>query len=259
MASDIFPARTTNCDLSRLGQFAALPAETRARIAAICHPRHYAAGQTVVHEAESTDFIGCVATGFLRMQKTLSDGRQSIVGLLVEGDIFGRVFDGPVHFAIEAATDAEICAFQRRPFEAELMRSPELERLMLLNVMHELDRARDWLVILSSKKVTGRIAGFLLVVCSHFAMVDHLLRRSGGLLEVLVPIGRADLAHLLGTRTESRSRGFHALADAGLIEILRPDLIRLLDIEGLAAETGDEDLTSRPNLEMILRELRRRA
>lgn len=243
--------------LDRIGGFAGLPEETRAVLGAISHRRSYSAGQTVVFEGERPTFIGCVLDGFLRMQRTLTDGRQSVVGLLVEGDTFGQVFEGPPSFTIEAATDAEILAFQRGPFEAELQRSPALERMMMLNVLGELDRARDWLVILSSKKVTGRVAGFLLVMCSRFARVDHLLDLEDGHLDVRIPIGRTDLAHLLGTRTESISRAIHAMADEGMLEILKPDLLRITDLEALVAETGDDDLSSRPNLDELIQRMRR--
>ena len=249
-------ATGVSCALDRIGGFASLPDDTRETLRSFCHRRRYEAGQTVVFEGEKPPFIGCVVEGFLRMQRTMSDGRQSVVGLLVEGDTFGQVFEGPPSFTIEAATDTDIVAFQRGPFEAELQRSPALERMMLLNILNELDRARDWLVILSSKKVTGRIAGFLLVLCSRFARVDHLLDLKGDHLDVKIPISRTDLAHLLSTRTESISRAIHAMEDAGMLKILKPDLLRITDLEAMVAETGDDDLSSRPNLDELIQRMR---
>lgn len=245
--------------LRGLCQFSGLQPDTQEKLIGICRMRRYSAGQTVAFDGDEPDFIGCVKSGFLRMQKTLSDGRQHIVGLLVEGDMFGRVFDGPLHFAIEAATDAEICAFQRAQFEDILAHAPDLERVVLLNILNELDRARDWMVILSSQKVSSRVAGFLLIVCSRFASVDHLLQARDDGLDVKIPIGRADLAHLLGTRPESISRAIHALANAGCIEIVKPDLIRIFDFEALAAEAGDSELGSNPNLKELLQVIQKRA
>ena len=154
-------------------------------------------------------FIGCVLTGILRMQKTLADGREHIVGLLVEGDLFGRAFDGAAEFSIEAATEVEFCAFPKTKFETLLTQSPDLERAVLLNITNELDRAREWLIILSNQK----IAGFLLLMCSRFHDIDHILQLGPDGLEVKIPINRGDLAHLLGTRPESISRALHSLND----------------------------------------------
>jgi CRP/FNR family transcriptional regulator, anaerobic regulatory protein len=244
--------------LGDLPQFAALCDDTRAELAALCRLRGYRAGQTVVPDGEPSAYVGFVKTGFLRMQKTSSDGRQHIVGLLVEGDMFGQIFSGPNNFAIEAATSAEICAFQRAPFEALLERSPGLERLVFLNILNELDRTRDWMVILSGQKVTGRLAGFLIVMCSRYSEVDHVLTEGEEGLEVKIPISRIDLAHLLGTRPESISRAFHALADAGDIRILRPDLVRITDLEALAAHAGEEDALSGPSLRGLVAAASRR-
>lgn len=223
-------------------QFARLPADTLEALDEMCRHREYRAGQIVSDAGEDQNFIGVVRRGVLRMQKTLYDGRAHIVGLLVEGDMFGRVFDGPAQVAVEAATDAMICSFRRGPFQELLMRSPELDRALLLNMLSELDRARDWMVILANPTVRGRVAGFLLVLCTRFAEVDHLLQNGPDGLVVKIPISRVDLASLLGTRTESLSRAFHALADSGVIALRQPDLVEILDLNVLSAEAREDDV-----------------
>ncbi len=239
--------------LSGLPHFADLPDDTRTALQNFCQLRTYRAGQTIFDAGGTPPYIGCVLNGFLRMQKTLYDGRQHIVGLLVEGDMFGRAFDGgPVQFAVEAATDAEVCAFQSASFEDLLVRSSELERLVMLNFLNELDRARDWIVITSGKRVTARLAGFLLMICTRFAKVDHLLQVRAHALEVKIPISRIDLAHLLGTSTESISRAFHALAGNGWINIQRPDVIEVFDLEALCREVGDEGTTSYTSVKALI-------
>ncbi len=248
-----------SCNLADVPQLAEIPSETLATLERMCRVRRFEAGQTLVHAGEEPDFVGCVRQGILRMQKTLHDGRQHIVGLLVEADMFGRVFDGPLNVDIEAATDAEVCTFRRAPFEALLLQSPELDRVVLLNTLNELDRARDWMVILANPRVKGRLAGFLLVLCTRFAKVDHLVRPRHGILDVKIPISRTDLAHLLGTRPESISRALHALAADGNIVVKTPNLIEILDIGAIAAEAGEDDATSDASLRAMMKILKRRA
>lgn len=240
--------------LARLRGFSALSEATLRELRSIRRLKFFSAGQIVVDEGEECAFIGCVHDGFLRMQKTLADGRQQIVGLLVEGDMFGQAFAPRQHFAIEAATDAEVWAFQRAPFEALLLRAPDLERAVMLNILNELDRARDWMVIISGTKVTGKLAGFLLVMCSTFADVDHILRLgcNGACAEIKIPLGRTDLAHLLGARPETLSRAFHKLQDAGDIEILNPDLIRVLNMVALTEKAGDDGLLASAGLSQLV-------
>lgn len=229
------------CMLSGIPQFAALSEETRNALQRICQVTRYAAGQGVVHAGETAEFIGTVRAGILRMQKTLHDGRQHIVGLLVKGDMFGRVFDGPLHFDIEAATPAEVLSFRRAPFEALVSRSPDLDRAVMLNLLGELDRARDWMIVLANPRVRGRLAAFLLMLCTRLRGIATQATDGADRLQVRIPIGRADLAQLLGSRPESVSRALHALADDGLIDIIRPDLLGIRDLGLLAEEAGEHD------------------
>lgn len=232
--------------------FPGIRPETRDALERLCRKRAFAAGQTVIAESTASEFVGTVHAGVLRMQKTFADGRQHVVGLLVEGDMFGRVFDGATEFSIEAATDAEICAFDRTPFEKLLMQAPDLDRSVLLNILNELDRARDWMLILSNHKISNRLAGFLILMCSRFAAVDHLVERRDAGIQVTVPISRTDLAHLLGTRPESLSRAFHWLQDQRDIAILEPNLILLRDLASLAKRAGEDDIEVVPRLRDLL-------
>lgn len=228
------------CDLLHLRSLKELPKETLNALEGIGRPLRLSAGKTLASEGERPQFIGCVVNGILRMQKTLQDGRQQILGLLVEGDMFGQILNGPLNYDIEVATDAEICAFKREPFEELLMHEPELDRVLMLNMLNELDRARDWMIILANPRVKGRLAGFILVLCTRFSELDDVLQARNGFLDVKIPISRADLAHLLGTRPESISRAFHGLADIGAISILSPDLIEIRNVDALIAESGEE-------------------
>lgn len=245
------------CDLDKLAAMSTLPGSILSDLNAICQRKMLVAGETVAHAGDPSTSVGIVREGILRMEKILADGREHVVGLLIEGDIFGRLFDGPMHFAIEAATDAEIYTFRRSAFEAILLRSPELDRLLLLNLLNELDRARDWMIILAQPKIRGRLAGFLLLMCTRFQSIDHIITVTRQSIRVKIPINRPDLAHLLGTRVESVSRALHALADDGLLEILQHDLVLILDVEALTVEAGDTDLGDPASLQRLVRTLQK--
>jgi len=235
-------APETRCVFDDLPDFRALPEAVRRDLAAICRLRSYAAGQTVAEAGAPSDVIGVVRDGILRLQKTLPDGRRHVVGLLAAGDMFGRLFDGPLHFPVEAATDAKVLTFRRTAFEAIVLRSTDLDRLMLRNLTNDLERARAWMIILANPRVRGRLAGFLMLLCRRFQGIDPRVAAGGAAIRVRIPISRPDLAHLLGTRVESISRALHALADDGLISILLPDLVELRRIDALADEAGEPDL-----------------
>jgi len=124
--------------------------------------------------------------------------------------------------------------------------------MVMLNVLNELDRARDWIIVVSGQRVTARLSGFLLMICTRFANVDHLLHFRAETLEIKIPVRRVDLAHLLGTSPESISRAFHALANKGCITIRQPNMIEVLDLDALCAEAGDDGTTSYASLKAFI-------
>ncbi|TDE40676.1 Crp/Fnr family transcriptional regulator [Antarcticimicrobium sediminis] len=204
----------------------------------------YPAETTLIEMGETSDYFGYVRRGIMRMQRIHLDGTGQIVGLVAEGDVFGSLFEGGSKVAIEAVTEVSILTFKRGPFEALMARSAELDHFMLQKLMADLDRTRDWMLVLLNRKVSERLAGFLVVLCIRYANVDHLVRWDNGSLEIKVPISRCDLASLLGTRVESVSRAFSALAKKGIIHTKTPYLIEVQDVRRLLEEAGGE-LTNR--------------
>lgn len=235
------PGKTSNtCDLDASPLFSTLPDESRAELMKICRMRRYEAGQTVIADEEMPSFVGCISEGILRMQKNMPDGRAHIVGLLVESDMFGRVFDGTSNFAVEAATDVSLCCFDRVGLEALLSRDPILERLFLINVLDELDAAREWIMLLGGRRVTERLAAFLLILCRRWSRLHGVLSEEHGNMLVHVPVSRSDLAHYLGTRVETISRAIRALADDGIIAIKDPYHLEILNLARLSEAAGND-------------------
>ncbi|MCR9140106.1 MAG: Crp/Fnr family transcriptional regulator [Alphaproteobacteria bacterium] len=229
------------CIAADLRVMSSLQPELLTALQSIARTLHFEAGQAVVHEGERPNYVGAVTEGILKMQKTFPDGREHIVGLLVEGDMFGRVHHGAHTFSMEAATNTTICAFPRTRFESLIDAWPELEQVVLLDILDELDRAREWMLVLANHRTTERLAGFLVVLCRRWANVAKLQNNDEQNPEIQIPLSRRDLAHFLGARPESISRAFHALADDLHIRIKTPYDIEILDLQELIGMCGLED------------------
>lgn len=237
--------------VNRLPTFAGLPEPLLRELCALCTRRFYTHDQMLAEEGERLGFIGFVAKGILRLEKLQADGRINVVGLLVENDMFGRLFNGSLHFSIVATGDTEICAFPRDPFEALASQWPELERLLMLNILNELDAAREWMLILTNYRVTERLAGFLVLLCRRWATVAKLAQVEGDGMALTIPVSRTDLANFLGTRPESLSRAFHALANDGLIRLRTPYEIDILNISAVIELAGSEDVVHPGSLDRL--------
>jgi CRP/FNR family transcriptional regulator len=231
-----------HCGIDRLPALHALPEETRHYLHSICAVPHLAANETLAHQGDEVRRVYFVRSGLLRMQKQLADGRTQIVGLLAPEHIAGTVFVGKHAFAIEAAAPSEVISFEARQFRSAVSTTPELEQILVRSFQDEVDASLNWLLLVSCSKVRAKLAGFLLMLLSQYRDTQNSKDKNGGILSLQIPISRIDLSNILGVRPESLSRAFHALADNGRIEIIKPDHVRVLDVEGLSIEVGDPDL-----------------
>lgn len=215
----------------------ALPPEVSERLLSQATFHDVAAGETIVERGIQSSVVGYVLDGTLAMVQSLEDGRKHIVGLLVPTDIYGRLFDGPSSYRIESLSAARILSFPRESFEAELRNNPEAERLFLVHLLDEVDAAREWLLLMSGRKAVNRLAAFLNVLARR-----SRFRRVGGPAMVHVPLARKDLAHYLGARPETLSRAFRDLEIRGVLRMVDPYHLEILDEEALVEASGD-DLT----------------
>jgi CRP/FNR family transcriptional regulator, anaerobic regulatory protein len=201
--------------------------------------RHVAAGETICERGARSEDVGYVLDGMLAMVQTFEDGKRHILGLLVPTDIYGRLFDGPSSYRIEALTDGRVLQFPRAFFEEVLRDNPAADRLFLVHLQDEVDVAREWLLLISGRKAINRLASFLVILARR-----SKFKRTGNLPPVHVPLSRKDLAHYLGARPETLSRAFHELQDKGILRIVDPHQFEILDEEALIEASGD-DLTLR--------------
>jgi CRP/FNR family transcriptional regulator, anaerobic regulatory protein len=225
----VTPINCAKCASHSCSICADLAPAAKTELARMARMRSYRAGETVLAEADEIGFVGNVVTGVLRLQKTLPDGRQQIVGLMHPSDMFGRVFSRTSHVAIEAATDAMVCCYNRASFEHLFERFPELEHRMLAAMSRELDAAQDWMLLLATQSVPERLATFLLLLRKK-AMASGEL---GPAAMVDIPISRRDMAAYLGTTVESISRAVQQMARSGIIQIGGSQRFEILDLQRL--------------------------
>ncbi|WGT49886.1 Crp/Fnr family transcriptional regulator [Thioclava nitratireducens] len=223
----------------------ALPPELRTEMIPLWQSIRFAPGDVLIEDGEVADRIGFVADGFLAMSKTLQDRHRHIIGLITPSDMFGRAFNGPSGYRIEALSDGAVLTCDRQKFEAILARSHAAERLFLLSILDELDAAREWVMVLGSSKVVERLASLLIILSRHKYRTLESCARDNIRLGLHIHIKRVDIAHLLGTSPESLSRAFHELEREGAIRIVTPydieisNLGTLVDISGNSLEMRD--------------------
>lgn len=217
------------------------PLATMRALEAAAALEDFEAGETIVPDGTEAAAIGYVLGGILAMEKTLADGRRHIIGLITSCAVFGRVIEGPSNFAIRALSPARLLRFDRQAFETILASDPVLEQRFLIDLLDELDAAREWLLLSGGASVQERVATFLLILRRQQSQVAvHRAPRAAAPPVIDLPISRKDCADLLGIRPESLSRAIHGLEAEGLIRLINPYRIELRDLAALASLSGHD-------------------
>jgi CRP/FNR family transcriptional regulator len=212
---------------------AVLEGEARAELLRLSRKKIVHAHHAVFRDGDPADHYYNITSGVVKLVKTLADGHQHIVGLLYPTDFMGQSLNRRHTYAAESATDVELCAYPRAPFEQFLKSHPELERQIFHMTIRELDLCRDWTLLLGRKCSYERVAGFLLM------MARRAPRRSdqeqpGNCAHFELPFTRAEMADYLGLTLETVSRQFSQLKKKEVIGLPSSRDIIIPDIEVLS-------------------------
>jgi CRP/FNR family transcriptional regulator len=194
--------------------------------------RSLARGQTLVWAGEEAMICANLLSGVLKLSAATADGREQIVGLLYPADFVGRPFAKAAEHTVTALTDAELCVFPRKTFEAALESHVRMERLLLRRTLTALGDARSRMLMLGRKSAEEKVASFLLDMAGHLAGTGQKGDHPGEITFDL-PLTRAQIADVLGLTIETVSRQMTKLKRAGLIGLPSGRLVTIRDRSAL--------------------------
>lgn len=236
-----FRTRCDQCAIHNRAICSRASSEAAQELQSLSRIRRFSAGQVIIGERTQSGFLGNVVSGMVKLCKTLEDGRQQVVGLLFPSDFFGRPYEDQSPFSFEAATDVEICVFERQAFEALLERYPEVEHELLVQVLTDLDAAREWMVLLGCQTAREKVASFLLMLHRRSALMGCEKAGKPETSIVTFPVSRKDVALYLGTTPETVSRQVQWLSRQGIVQIIDGQTFAVLNRERLAQTAAREE------------------
>lgn len=194
----------------------------------------FEAGQPIIWRGDRLTSFSSVVVGIAALSRTMEDGRNQMVGLLLPSDFIGRPGREHVDFDVTAVTDVTLCQFKRQPFEQLVEEIPHVSQRMLEMALDELNAAREWMVLLGRKTAREKIATF----------IDMIVRRSTvpgvDVQKFSLPLTREQIADFLGLTLETISRQLSAMRKDGIVEFSgRRDFI-IKDIKALRHASGDD-------------------
>ena len=199
-------------------------------------------GQTLQWQGDDSLLVGNVIDGVLKLSSSSVDGRDQTLGIMFASDFIGRPFGKTTDHSIVALTDAKICTFPRAAFDDFARDHPGLEHRLLQRTLTELDRTRQWMMLLGRKSATERVSAFLLEMADRLADNDNGGDNDGendaGPLRFALPFGRQEIGELLGLTIETVSRQITRLREEGVIDTPDRRSIVVLDRDALEACAG---------------------
>lgn len=233
---DAVPTLCVSCEGRNRGICRALDCDQLVELANDARRSAAGSGAVLLGEAERVDRYANILSGVVKLTKTLSDGRQQIVGLQFAPDFLGRPFRSASPLNAEAATEVTLCSFPKDSIERMMQKSPELERRLYRQALDELDEARDWMVMLGRKTASEKIASLLVMFARH----DEPTGATGlNSARFDLPLSRADIADFLGLTIETVSRQLTRLRNDKIISIENNRLIIVPNLRRLKARAGN--------------------
>lgn len=217
--------------LKRTPVFAALSDAELDELAALVVERRLRKNTVVFHENDPASAFYLVKHGKVKIYKVSRDGREQVLALLGDGQIFGDVptFDGgPYPATAETMEDSLIFLIRRDDLLAVVRQHPEIAIQLIAVLGMRLRQALELVRDLSFKQVPHRLAGLLLKLAEQYGKETE-----GGVL-IGLSLSRQDLADIVGTSRETVTRELKKMERSGLIGIERRH-ITVLDHDGLVS------------------------
>lgn len=197
--------------------FAELPEKDLADLANTARFLHLDQDQVLFIKGDPGNQLYIVARGVVRITSNSSSGKETILNLLREGQMFGEValLDGEERTANATAHEAtELLVLERRDLMNYLDRNPEAMRRMLLAVCSRLRWISEALEDAHFLDLPRRLAKRILLLARLFGQ-----QHSSGGVRIALQLSQQDLAELLGVTRESVNRQMKQWEADGLMAL----------------------------------------
>jgi len=203
--------------------------------AVLAHARiaRYAAGDQIVAKGDPGDSMMAVLSGRVSISAPSQDGRQMVLTVMRDGDVFGEIalLDGKERTAdVTALTDCEILIVPRRSLLSLLEQRPDICIDLLIVLCERLRRTNERVEDLAFLDLEARIAKVLLRLAEENGAGQSDQSRAK---PIGIRISQRALGELVGGSRESVNKHLHEWKQSGIVSIEK-GAIMIRDIAALA-------------------------
>jgi CRP/FNR family transcriptional regulator, cyclic AMP receptor protein len=190
---------------------------------------HFAARQEIFAKGSPGDRMMAVMRGRVKISSLSSEGREIVLNIISEGEIFGEIalIDGKDRTADAVAmTECDLLVLHRRDFLPFLERHADVCLILLGLLCERLRRTSEQLEDISFRHLQSRLAKVLLRLARSGAPDDQ------GELRIDLGLSQRELGTIVGGTRESINKHLQALHRSGTIE-LEKGAILIRDVAAL--------------------------
>lgn len=177
---------------------------------------HFAARAEIFAKGSPGDRMMAVMRGRVKISSLSSEGREIVLNIISEGEIFGEIalIDGKERTADAVAmTECDLLVLHRRDFLPFLERHADVCLILLGVLCERLRRTSEQLEDISFRHLQSRLAKVLL----RLARSD--LPDAEGGLRVDLGLSQRELGTIVGGTRESINKHLQALHRSGIVEL----------------------------------------
>jgi CRP-like cAMP-binding protein len=216
--------------LGSIPLFAELSEEQLSKVAGLAVVKNFAAREAVVSQGDPARSLFAIVRGKLKVTSSGPDGRDVVLSIMSEGEVFGEValLDGGLRSATCTAMEpCELLAIDRSEFMALLEQSPgiavKLLQVLGARVRRLSQRSEDTALL----DVPSRLARCLVGLAERFGEKRRSPLRG---IEITLKLSQQELGDMVGATRESVNKNFGDWTRQGLLELVSGRMV-ILDID----------------------------
>jgi CRP/FNR family cyclic AMP-dependent transcriptional regulator len=207
--------------------FAALDAEAADALRSSMVEVKAKKGAVIFAEGEPGDRLYVITTGKVTLGHKAKDGRETLLGVLGPGEMFGELslFDPGTRTATAVAlTDVKLLGLSRDSLRPWLTGRPEVALKLLQALAQRLRRTEDAMADLVFSDVPGRVAKALLALSDKFGVFKN------GELYIEHDMTQEELAQLVGASRETVNKALAEFVNRGWMRVEQRS-VTIVDLE----------------------------
>lgn len=218
--------------------FATLSSDTARALRSEMTEQEFDKGDVIFGEGDPGDRLFLILSGRVTLGQKSQDGREALIAVLGEGEMFGELslFDpGPRASTATAITPVKVASMGRAALRPWITQHPEVAEALLQALAERLRVANRALADLVFVDVPGRVAKVLVRLADRFG------DQEGDAYVVHHELTQEELARLVGASRETVNKALADFATRNWIRLESRGVV-LLDIERLKKRGHQGDL-----------------